>query len=378
MPAWLSPFPIPDAMAAELARQGWTPWRGAEEELPPDGAWLYDAPDGLLSQLGLAPAEMLAGYRQLLDAPIGTWLVALRRLLPNGASDPLAAVLAQQALQQQPGLLDAYLDLELRADLQGDEPDSHYRRRLQDQLAIEPLLAAWKELRDSSALHGTIEELQAELNAARIREEEAREEAELTLLQLHQVDEELEQVFLADREKQRQLEAQAAVELEMAGLRQELEAARQELASLQAALSGAQSSEQAAREECELTLLQLQHVQEDLEKVFLADLEKQRQLEAQAAVELEMAGLSQELEAARQELDSLHASLGVAQSGEQEAREEAELTLLQLHQVQEELEHYFLLSRGQSQQLERYDALQQRSHRLLARCLNAPAAAPAG
>ena len=249
MPAWLSPFPIPDAMAAELARQGWTPWRGAEEELPPDGAWLYDAPDGLLSQLGLAPAEMLAGYRQLLDAPIGTRLVALRRLLPNGASDPLAAVLAQQALQQQPGLLDAYLDLELRADLQGDEPDSHYRRRLQDQLAIEPLLAAWKELRDSSALRGTIEESE---------------------------------------------------------------------------------------------------------------------------------GLRQELEAAKQELESLRASLEVAQSGEQEAREEAELTLLQLHQVQEELEHYFLLSRGQTQQLERYDALQQRSHRLLARCLNAPAAAPAG
>ena len=34
-----------------------------------------------------------------------------------------------------------------------------------------------------------------------------------------------------------------------------------------------------------------------------------------------------------------------------EAREEAELTLLQLHQVQEELEHYFLLARGQKQLL---------------------------
>ena len=33
----------------------------------------------------------------------------------------------------------------------------------------------------------------------------------------------------------------------------------------------------------------------------------------------------------------------------EEAREEAELTLLQLHQVQEELEHYFLKSRGADQ-----------------------------
>ena len=35
--------------------------------------------------------------------------------------------------------------------------------------------------------------------------------------------------------------------------------------------------------------------------------------------------------------------------------------------MQEELEHYFLLSRGQSDQLERYNQLQQRSQRLLAR-----------
>jgi len=35
-----------------------------------------------------------------------------------------------------------------------------------------------------------------------------------------------------------------------------------------------------------------------------------------------------------------------------DAREEAELILLQLHQVQEELEHYFLLSRDLQQQLE--------------------------
>ena len=64
------------------------------------------------------------------------------------------------------------------------------------------------------------------------------------------------------------------------------------------------------------------------------------------------------------------AQLEALTTAEQEAREEAELTLLQLHQVQEELEHYFLLSRGQSQQLERYNQLQRRSQRLLAKATN--------
>ena len=45
------------------------------------------------------------------------------------------------------------------------------------------------------------------------------------------------------------------------------------------------------------------------------------------------------------ELDSLREQLT-------DAREEAELTLLQLHQVQEELEHYFLESRDLQQKLD--------------------------
>jgi hypothetical protein len=40
-----------------------------------------------------------------------------------------------------------------------------------------------------------------------------------------------------------------------------------------------------------------------------------------------------------------------------DAQEEAELTLVQLHQVQEELEHYFLLSRDQQSMIERQNKL---------------------
>ena len=44
-----------------------------------------------------------------------------------------------------------------------------------------------------------------------------------------------------------------------------------------------------------------------------------------------------------------------AQAETKEAREEAELTLLQLHQVQEELEHYFLDSQSKEELLQQYN-----------------------
>ena len=62
----------------------------------------------------------------------------------------------------------------------------------------------------------------------------------------------------------------------------------------------------------------------------------------------ELAELREQLNTQRSntvELDSLREQLT-------DAREEAELTLLQLHQVQEELEHYFLESRDLQQKLD--------------------------
>ena len=67
----------------------------------------------------------------------------------------------------------------------------------------------------------------------------------------------------------------------------------------------------------------------------------------------------------------------------EDAREEAELTLLQLHQVQEELEHYFLESRNLQQKLdavqtitpEQQDQLKRINVRLLELFKTLPAAA---
>ena len=48
-----------------------------------------------------------------------------------------------------------------------------------------------------------------------------------------------------------------------------------------------------------------------------------------------------------------------------EARQEAELTLEQLHLVQEELEHYFLANQEAEAKLQRYQQEQQRAEALI-------------
>ena len=133
--AWLSPFPLAAALEDRLRSIGWRRWQGDPKSPPSDLCWLYDTPDRLLALTGLAPSALEAGYRQLLDTPAGTRCLAIGRLLkqadqPPEVLDPVCAALTQFFIVQQPGLLDAYLDLELKADLLGDQPDSGYQRRL--------------------------------------------------------------------------------------------------------------------------------------------------------------------------------------------------------------------------------------------------------
>ena len=133
-----------------------------------------------------------------------------------------------------------------------------------------------------------------------------------------------------------------------------------------------------AREEAELTSLQLDKAQDDLERVYLADQKKMKELEAlkqqvsDKAAELEAEIKQRKVEAER--MQSLEGDLlGVKDERDAramelgEAREEAELTLLQLDKVQEELEYYFERSRGaveiataQKDQLVRAQALMAR------------------
>ena len=129
-------------------------------------------------------------------------------------------------------------------------------------------------------------------------------------------------------------------------------------------------------EEAQLTLLQLYQVQEELEKVFLADSAKYNQLEG---LKQQLSTRTSELEAELKERDVqvnrlkvLEAELVAARS-ECDARdqekdkiqEEAELILSKLHQVQDELEYYFLMCRDQKNLLACHEKNQKRAEKLL-------------
>ena len=216
MSLWFSPFPLQPGLEQRLEVCGWAAWRQDPDDLPQDALLLYATPDQLLadsaSSLGLD--DLLLGYQHVLShctqhRLLSTWRLQactddqLRAGLPSPAealawpaADPLAALITKQVLDAHPTLLDAYLDLELKADLLGGEPDSRYRKRLMGDLQPNALLQAWRQ---PSAIS-------AELSEAEQKLTEAQEEAELTLLQLHQVQEELEHYFLLSRDQTSQLE----------------------------------------------------------------------------------------------------------------------------------------------------------------------------
>ena len=137
-----------------------------------------------------------------------------------------------------------------------------------------------------------------------------------------------------------------------------------------------------AREEAELTLLHLHQVQEELESSRLRHSSNEH-LAASQAEALQQAEATGQEQAAR--LEALEAEvLQISRERDEavlgrdqlieardnqlsEAREEAELTLLQLHQVQEELEHYFQRSLASDQLVQTQFEQLQRAQRLMLR-----------
>jgi hypothetical protein len=103
---------------------------------------------------------------------------------------------------------------------------------------------------------------------------------------------------------------------------------------------------EAAAEENELLLLQLHQVQEELETVFLVKEDTNKALtEAKSEAEslsVQLANASDKNKALEDERSAIKDQHSELESSNAELAEENELLLLQLHQVQEELETYFL------------------------------------
>ena len=328
-------------MLVQLERAGVEPVSGLPVEEGEPVLLLYDPPDLLLASPDLDGPGLLEGYRKLLAAPANSPRLTLWRLAGLDAEelgivvcgdlalersfdfappepDPLAALVSVALCRSVPGLLDAYLDLELQALLLGGEPDSGYLRRLQSSYSAEDLLPAWRtagvlsqqiadlddQLEQSHRLlkdkENSLAEAKQELEQQETARKEARAEAELSLLQLQQVQ---EHYFLRSRSSDQEVAAQASALLD----------------------AEAREKEQGAR----LMVLEAEVVQLRRER---DEASQGRELQVKRMVEVQ------------QELSSQAESFA-------ELREEAEFNLVQLHKVQEELEHYFLSSRCQDQQV---------------------------
>ena len=272
--------------------------------------WLYRAPWQL--PLGASVADdWLALHRRLLRgrAAFGGRLVLINAdaeqpldvmtslgLASDGIAPPMSitsgptldagmsALLAKAFDWAAPEFWDVFEALESAAPPTGRTP--LFRSALQapgsDQvLALQRLVAAGAQ---APALASDLLSVQHQLNAAQQLAEQGRSqvsalqgENELLLLQLHQVQEELEQGFLDHR---KQLAQADVLQAEQAGLQAKLQEELKQLAeklsvSAEALTAAQQTADQGRHQvselesENELLLLQLHQVQEELEQYFL-------------------------------------------------------------------------------------------------------------
>ena len=254
-----------------------------------------------------------------------------------------AAEQARHELQQQVQALEpeaARLREEARQALHTRE--ALQQAAAQSTQALEEAQRALEQARQELQAHtgqheAEVARLQAELAQARQRVTDATEEADLILVQLHQVQEELEEQF-----RNRRAAEQARLELQ-----QQVQALEPEAVRL--------------REEARQALHTRESLQQAAAQSTQALEEAQRALE-QARQELQAHTGQHEAEVAR-----LQAELAQARQRVTDATEEADLILVQLHQVQEELEEHYLRRQRAEEDLARsQEATAQAEQRLQA------------
>ncbi|MGO3985378.1 hypothetical protein ABI582_13405 [Pseudomonas sp. SAS7] len=245
-------------------------------------------------------------------------------------TDPLAATLAGVFEQMAPESWTLYEALEAAAWLPNGEPEFRSNRPLPTTTGLIELLDlihAGRQLPNAQLqLHErerAITSLRRETDQARNTQQSRNDEREQVLSQLHRA-----QQALADREAESQ-----RLKDQHSSLQQQLaQAQTDKQQAIQAAVS---VGSKPLAEENQLLLAQLHDVQEELEKRHQAGLSLEQQV---AALKLEAA----QARATQQKAQQAHADSSVAQR----YKEESELLLAQLHEVQEELEKRHLESQG--------------------------------
>jgi hypothetical protein len=175
-------------------------------------------------------------------------------------------------------------------------------------------------------------------------------------LQLHQVQEELESIFLKHEAAQNDRHKIAQARDAQAQLAAERQAQIEQLSRSHAALNG--EKEALAQEKLALASRRDSLEKESAALAHARDVQAQLAAERQAKIEALSAERDQHAQQAAERQTSLGHKI-------KEATQENELLLLQLHQVQEELEHYFLQQQNAQQQLagaeERWQRMLQRT-----------------
>jgi hypothetical protein len=165
----------------------------------------------------------------------------------------------------------------------------------------------------------------SQLEASISAKQELEQENELLLLQLHQVQEELEQHFL-DKQELGEKEKQLA---------NSVKSKQQEIDNLKANTSQLDNNIKAKQQEIDSLKANTSQLDNNIKA-------KQQEIDSLKA---NISQLDNNIKAKQQEIDNLKVNtsqLDASISATQELEQENELLLLQLHQVQEELEHYFL------------------------------------
>lgn len=235
MPCWYSPWPVAPTLDAHLQAAGLTRFGEPTERLPGDALVLYSPLDALLAaehetaSVPQTAQQLVEDYARLQSwssrrTLMATWRAealdpeSIRQWLLNAAPlqihrsfpqpEPLTALLTKTLLDMEPRLLEAYLDLELVAELGGGAPDSGYAQRIAA-AAADPqrLLENWwvPRQRQQTSLQNEAA-LIARADALEKEKQQAHEERDLLRTQLHHVQEELERLGVAEQSNASQMQ----------------------------------------------------------------------------------------------------------------------------------------------------------------------------
>lgn len=282
---------------------------------------------------------------------------------PSFSPKPLATYLAEQSLVIQPELKLLQDEMDAAVHSLVDDANPHtpfnifdalkdysalrdmavHARSLSEQQAV--LAAQVSDLERAVADRSAIE---SELASYRKRLEDASKENAQILLQMHQLQEELERRFL---ESKKLSDDNSALKNELAAART---SASNNVQQLAAAKDLVAAREQVAKLE-ELGKAQSQRIQQIQASLDNANKEvaaKKSELEARSA---EIQKLKAESESKANEAKKLRSDVDAANRTAKETQHENELILAQLHQVQEELETYFLQHKAAVQRNKEYE-----------------------